>query len=257
MKDIIDREDFQNLDIADPRFADPTVSQIKADWSVRQSMVRARVRLELQAQAILRSLTDGDKVEAGKLYTAVKRGKDHPLALFAVDLVTPFLLAMEPLNAQIDVIEKRIAKLVRSMPIYKALDIKGIGDLALAKIIGELGDLSAYTGRRRKHAMWKRAGLGVIEGERQRLVAGNKDLATLHGYSPARRAVFWVIADCLFRAQGRDENAGPYRKVYDQRKEYELTRVDSKGHAHNRALRYMMKKALRDIQLVWDECNEC
>jgi hypothetical protein len=100
--------------------------------------------------------------------------------------------------------------------------------------------------------IYKRAGLAVVEGERQRKHS-NKDMAILHGYNPSRHAVFWTIGDSLLKAQGKDENAGPYRIVYDDRKLMERERVESDGHAHNRALRYMTKRLIKDLYIEWKE----
>jgi len=248
--------DFDVIDAEceiDPRFADPTIQLIRHKWRVRQAHVKAKTKLALQSQALLRGLTAGDKTEAGKIWMAIQKQKPHPLAVEGFAIAHPYIAAMVPLqNAQKE-LDKEIEKLAKKLPITSAINIKGIGPMAIGKIVGELGDLSAYTGRRAKHAMWKRAGLGVINGERQRLVAGNKSLAIEHGYSPSRRAVFYVMAEAMFKAQGKDENAGPYRLIYDARKAYEIENTPdiTKAHAHNRALRYMMKVVLRDIQTEW------
>ena len=43
----------------------------------------------------------------------------------------------------------------------------------------------------------------------------------------------------------------PYRKIYDLTKKEELKRVKTKGHAHNRAVRKMVKTFLLDLYLNW------
>ena len=55
------------------------------------------------------------------------------------------------------------------------------------------------------------------------------------------------------KAQGKEENAGPYRIVYDDRKLMERERVESDAHAHNRALRYMTKRLIKDLFIEWKE----
>jgi hypothetical protein len=227
----------------DRRFADPLIIQIVETWRLRQDMVRAQSRLSLQAQAVLRRLCGGSKEEATKLYGAINKGYDGPEAL----AVAPLLMARDPLEQQRKSYERQLEKLGKQVPIYPFTEsIKGFGALALAKTVAECGDLSAYPS---VAGVWKRAGLAVINGGRQRRVAG--EAALEHGYSPERRSVFWNIADPLLKAQGKDENAGPYRVIYDKRKEYELSRDIPKGHAHNRAMRYMTKELLKDLTLAW------
>jgi hypothetical protein len=119
-----------------------------------------------------------------------------------------------------------------------------VNSTTLATIVGELGDLSAY--HKGIAGIWKRAGLAVIDGERQRLKPG--DAALLHAYSPARRSVFWNIGSALIKAQRPEDR---YRQVYLARKDHELARDLPKGHAHNRAMRYMTKALLRDCHKAW------
>lgn len=227
------------------QFADPLVAQISELWKMRQAMVEAQRKLTLQCKAICRRFCDGDKKEADALYTAITKGTDHPLADRAMPAVTPIIMAQEPLIAQRKAFEKALAKMGKELPISHMADtIKGVNTMTLATIVGELGDLSAYT--KGIDGIMKRAGLAVIEGERQRMKAG--DAALLHGYSPSRRSVFWNIGGALIKAQGVD---GPYRLIYDARKELELSRGLTKGHAHNRAMRHMTKALLRHLHRAW------
>jgi hypothetical protein len=113
--------------------------------------------------------------------------------------------------------------------------------LSLAAIVGEAGDLSNYANPAK---LWKRLGLAVMpDGTRQRRVTGVEGLE--HGYSPARRSVVWNIGACIVKA------GGPLKAVYDARKVYETPRVETKGHAHNRAQRYVEKRFVRDLWIAW------
>jgi hypothetical protein len=228
----------------DLRFSDPLVMQIVETWRLRQDMVRAQQKLTLQIKAVLRRLTAGDKDAADKLYSAIEKGEDRPEAIAVVSL----RMAREPLEAQRKAYEKVLEKIAKQLPIYAYTEqIKGYGALALAKTVGECGDLSAYP---TVSGVWKRAGLAVIDGQRQRRVAGEEALR--HGYSPVRRSVFWNIADPLLKAQGKDDNAGPYRRIYDTRKAFELGKPDMKpALAHNRAMRYMTKELLKHLTVEW------
>ena len=231
------------------RFADPLIAEIVETWRSRQDMVRAQSRLTLQAKAICRRFCEGDKKEADKLYRAIIKDGDHPSSGMASLAVLPLLMASEPLKKTRAAYEKRLTKLGKELPIaHMAERIKGVSTLTLAVIAGELGDMSAY--EKGISGIWKRAGLAVIDGERQRKKASTEG-ALLHGYSPSRRSTFWNMADALLKAQGKDENAGPYRLIYDARKAYERPRVESDGHAHNRAMRFMMKRLLKDLWKEW------
>ena len=244
------------------RFADPLIESIVETWRLRQDMVRAQSKLTLQAKAICRrycsdkspiDMTDAEKKRArgaaDKLYDAIVKEADHPLAVDAGLAVMPLLTAQAPLVEARKSFEKQLAKLGKALPIaHEAERIKGMSTETLAKIVAELGDLSAY--EKGVAGVWKRAGLAVIHGERQRKKS-NADEAEMHGYSPQRRSTFWNIAESLLKAQGKDENAGPYRQVYDARKAFELANGLSKGHAHNRAMRYMTKRLLKDLWREW------
>ena len=230
------------------RFADPLVAEIVETWRQRQDMVRAQQKLTLQAKSICRRFTEGDKTAAEKLYQAVTRGTDHPLAHMASIAVMPLIAAQRPLIDTRSAYEKQLGKLGKRLPIAHMADqIKGVNYNTLATIVGEVGDMSAY--EKGVAGIWKRAGLAVIDGERQRKKAG--DAALIHGYSPSRHAVFWNVGGALLKAQGKDENAGPYRMIYDERKAYERPRVESDGHAHNRAMRFMVKRLLKDLWQSW------
>lgn len=232
----------------DLRFADPLVQEIVETWRMRQDMVRAQQKLTLQVKAICRRFTEGDRKEADKLYASMHNGMAHPMATHAIIACGPLLHAREPLEAQRKAFEKQLTKLGAQLPIaHMAEQIRGVNTLSLAKIVGECGDLSAY---KSVSAVWKRAGLAVIHGQRQRKVA-DKDLALEHGYSPQRRSVIWNIAEPLLKAQGKDDTAGPYRHIYDARKAIEAERVESAGHAHNRAMRIMTKALIKDLTVEW------
>jgi len=248
---------------ADNRFTDPLVMDIVDEWRLRQRVVEAQRKLTLQAKALCRHLAAGDKAVADRIHDRVVatykemkkelRGPEdarHPYTdLFVIDddcqALAPYLEAQDPLVARRKRHEKTLAALGKDLPIaHLADEIRGVNSTTLATIVGELGDLSAY--HKGIAGIWKRAGLAVIDGERQRLKPG--DAALLHAYSPARRSVFWNIGSALIKAQRGDDR---YRQVYLARKDHELARGLPQGHAHNRAMRYMTKALLRDCHKAW------
>jgi hypothetical protein len=150
--------------------------------------------------------------------------------------------------------EKRLradmTKLAAKLPVCSWVDtVKGFGHTNLACIIGETGDLSLYANPAK---LWKRLGLAVINGQRQRKTL-DKELAIEMGYSPTRRSAVWTLGDCLIKGQGKGEDAGEFRRIYDARKAYELERNEkmTKAHAHNRAKRLMEKEAVRKLWKAW------
>ena len=226
----------------------------------RQDFHRSEKSLTLQVKAICRRLCAGDKDEADKLYTAMSKGAEDAQAMMAKEWTEPFIQARSILEGNRKQVEKDMAKVAKTLPVAEWVDgVKGFGIGSLAAVIGEAGDLSNYP----THShLWKRLGLAVIDGGRQRLVPGAD--ALVHGYSPSRRSVVWNIGQCVFKSQSQRVDketgevkieAGEYRKLYDARKEYEMGRVETKGHAHNRATRYIEKKLMRDLWKAWRACG--
>lgn len=249
--------------IADNQRGSALVGDIIETYRRAVDMMRAQQRLDLQAQAICRRLCAGDKAKAGKLWAAVKKGTcDDPAALA---LTSIFLVAIEPIAAERAAAEKSVEKMARKLPVHGwAKEVKGLGDLLLGKIVGEC---AAPVGDYRSPAcVWKRMGLAVIGGGRQRRVTG--DDALEHGYNAQRRSLMWNVGDCLIRAQVRavkDEAGertgssiaiGEYGQLYLERKAYEAPRVETAAHAHNRAKRYIEKRLLRDLWRAWRQATD-
>lgn len=234
-----------------------TIASLRELHRQRQDFHRAEKSLTLQAKAICRRLCAGDKDEANKLYAAMEKGADDAQAEMARMLTEPFIQARSILEGNRKRTEKAMEKSAKTLPVAQWVEgIKGFGIASLAAVIGEAGDLSNYP----THShLWKRLGLAVIDGGRQRLMTGAD--AIIHGYCPSRRSVVWNVGQCVFKAQSQRVDketgevkveAGEYRKLYDARKEYELPRVEGKkAHAHNRAMRYMEKKLMRDLWKAW------
>jgi len=241
---------------------DSATPRIVEEWRRRMDMLRARQRLELQAQAICRRFVDGDKVEAAKLWAKVKKDPGHELRVW----LNPFIMAMDPLDSAKADIEKTLTKLVKAHPVWKwAETVQGFGAVSLAGVIGECGRGPGEY--RSVSALWKRMGMAVIEGGRQRRVAG--DAALLHGYDAERRSHMWNIGGCLMKAQLRSEkddgtkvagteySLGDLGTVYLERKAYLQARDPerNKAHVHNDAKRYMEKRLLRQLWQEWRRAN--
>ena len=151
-------------------------------------------------------------------------------------------------------IELEMKRIARSLPIYEwAKPIKGFGELGLAVLLAEAGNLSDY---RKKGHLWKRLGLAPYNGQALSTWRRTGGLSaaewTEAGYSPTRRAeIFSCISDPLFRQQTC--TAGPYRDIYDQRRErFEERNPDStKMHYHRDALRIMTKHLIKHTWQEW------
>lgn len=236
-----------------------TISEILRErHRMRQDLHQAEKNLTMQIRAICRRLVAGDKAEAESLYAAVIGKQPHTQAVTALAITQPLLDARATINTRRVEVEKAMKRDAKQLPIWPWVrGTFGFGALNLASLIGETGDLSAYATHSK---LWKRLGLAVINGERQRRVSGAA--AIEHGYNPSRRSVMWNVGQCLFKSQSQrlDKStghilkpAGPYRLGYDARKELELARVETKAHAHNRATRYMEKKLVRNLWRAWRE----
>lgn len=223
---------------------------------------RAKARLDLQVKAMCRYACDGDTKAGQKLYAEIAKAPKSALAIDVAGMAVPYFKAMEPLDHAIEGIAKTIAKLGRQAPEwYWAASVSGLSDRFLGLVIGELG---ATPGQFKSvSAVWKRMGLAVMSDGRQRRVTG--DAALEHGYVARRRSLMWNIGESMIKQQVRkapedglpgsnasdDDQArvaiGPYGEIYLERKAFELTRVESRAHAHNRAKRYMEKRLLREL----------
>ncbi len=163
-------------------------------------------------------------------------------------------------------VEREMRRLAHILPAWTWVEsIAGLGDLGLAIIVGEAGDLSAYTRVPGKPGagvakLWKRLGLAVLGGLRQGGLPAGSEAAEwiVHGYNRRRRAEIWTIADALFRHQWRgakdDEPAhavGPYGEDYARKRGEYAAREWSPGHANAAARRYMTKCVIRDLWVAW------
>lgn len=220
------------------------VGTIIAEARRYEDYTRARQRLHLQALATCRSFCGGDKAAGAKLYKS-------PSAEIALWLA-PYEAAMVPLDAVIGGQKKVLEKLAKQLPVWSHFNgVSGVGAYMLARVVGAAGrPIEDY---RSPAALWKRFMLAVDDGKRQW-----KDA------SPAARAIVWNVGECIIKAQIRNPKGedgkptgdrfaiGPLGELYLERREHEALKVETAGHIHNRAKRYIEKRFLRDL---WRECR--
>ncbi len=206
---------------------------------------------------------EGDRAKvnsrAARILAAALAGKDQKAEdaavyqALAADLKA-FGHAIEPCQRQRHEIELDMKRAARKLPIYAwAKAIPGLGELGLAIIIAEAGDLSGYP---KKGHLWKRLGLAPFEGRAfstWRMKGGlSAEQWADAGYSPRRRAeIYAVISEPLFRANSAAQ--GDYRAIYDRRRaSTAIAHPDwTKAHSHMDGLRVMTKYLLRDAWREW------
>lgn len=222
---------------------------------------KERAKIAKQAAAIVKAVEGG-----GDQRRLENRDDDVPAA------AAPIILASAQARATFDAMrteaEREMRKLGRALPVSAwAAEVKGFGELGLAILVAETGDLANYSGPAK---VWKRLGLAVIAGERQRKKA-NVEEAAAHAYNPRRRAEIWALADSMFKHQWRGEKTdketgevtaphavGPYGEDYGRKKAEYLAREGwMPAHADNAARRYMAKSLVKDLWRAWRREARC
>lgn len=258
-------------DKADIHVPDPALIDRLAELQVRRKFWISQINRQTNATKALVRRALGwryDEDEAGRdkvnarasrIVAAALAGKDQKpedqavMAALAPDLLV-LQASLAPCISARNAIELEMKQAVRKLPVYPwAKQVKGLGELGLAVIVAEAGNLSSYP---KKGHLWKRFGLAPHEGKAYstwRMKGGlSADDWIEAGYSPRRRAeIYAVISEPLFRAQS--VAAGPYRAIYDRRREATAAANPdwTKAHSHMDALRVMTKYMLRDLWSAW------
>ena len=194
-----------------------------------------------------------------KILTALLKSKPDKLSLVDLNVhnhmvghVTGFLTAMDALLEGKNEIEKQMIVVgKRFKEINWWASHLGLSYLGFALVISEAGDLSRFT---KESQLWKRMGLAVIGGNRQRRVAGNPALAIIHGYNADRCATMWTIVDSMIRNRNKPFYADhPWMNLFRDYKARQLAKEGiTAGHAEARAKRRIGKRILRDLFIEWN-----
>jgi len=234
------------------------------------SYVRANRRFlkkeqERERKAMLWQIENPDK--KAKALQPLKRPADLSLeALQLFPFLEPFIVGFlgfeESSEAQTRMLEERATQL----PVYVFVQqVKGLGAHGLAQIIGECGDLSNYAtppklwtrmcvGRRQNlDGSWSNQGFtadGSTERGKGDFIKKNLDAEGrfVHWYNAERRSLLFVICDSLIKGNG-----GEYKALYDAQKAayIEKWQLAKPGRAHYAALRYLGKRLLKHLWIVW------
>lgn len=157
------------------------------------------------AEALVASVRE--KMEAGE-------DDDRPQAAHA-RLLLHTVVGLEKEQAGLDLY---MLKLVRRLPAVEwvnAPDQRGFGELQLAVIVGEAGDLANFPG---PYSLFKYFGLAPFEhggktqmGSTWRRGGLSAERWTEFGYSPRRRSIAYLVGESLLKGN----QSGPYRAHYD------------------------------------------
>ncbi len=223
----------------------------------RLTFVSAKVKIELQIKAIQRQV----HAQAGCPKAT------HATCPGVYKTTTPDIerlreVALDPLETEAEMRLKAMLAEAKALParaLAFADETRGFGRPSLAQIVAEAGDLSHYANPAK---LWSRMGLGLSPEHSSRY----------EGRSPRRRAIMAVIGGNFLKVKG----GCPYRDLYDQRKAFEQTKPacmkplknkkgdpigvckdpDAEccraGHVHNRTLRYVEKRLLRELWRAWN-----
>lgn len=145
--------------------------------------------------------------------------------------------------------EKELTKLVESLPEWKQIgNIRGMGALLLAEIIGTVGDLAQYKGPRSLRKMLGAApynGKALSTWKQRGGLTADQWVGVKS--NPNRFCLLFRMGDCQIKSRG------DYRFIYDARKVQEAARIGDDGKpvspmlAHRRALRVMVSRMLNDL----------
>jgi len=181
-------------------------------------------------------------------------------------VLSAFASGLRPLRERRVEIEALMIAAVRDLPVAAwRSNAKGLGELGLAVIIGETGDLSNYPNFRH---VWKRLGLMPFEGRagsewRKKPSEMPEGGWAAMGYSPKRLAqIFGVVTEPLLKHQivstKKSETEfgspkGPYGAIYVARREKtKIAHPDwTLQHAKMDALRIMTKALISDLWSEW------
>jgi len=192
----------------------------------------------LRAMVDLRDRTlQKSRIQFSNRASALARGTDQASDA-TTELITRWQERFDELEAAAD---KDIAALVSDIPIVDAMTkVRGVGKLLAAKVVAMVDIERAGT----VSALWRYAGYGVKDGEREKPVKSEK----LH-YNIRLKTTCYLIGTSFLRSNS------PYREVYDSAKEYyQANRADwTKLHVHNAAMRKMIKCWLAHLWQVWRE----
>lgn len=233
--------------------AAPVVDLLNGLQRQRRFCIRMQNRIGNAAGAYVRTVLgwspalpekerEAIRKRAAAIVKAIEKGQADGIDPDIAVTVALALKSREPFDERRKLVEKAMRKAARQLPVWPWVEgIRGFGDLSLAVIVAEAGDLSGYANPGK---LWKRLGLAPKPAYRQ---ADNG----AHMIPKARRAeIFACVGDPLLK-----NNDDEYRAEYDRMKAAYLERGWTKLHAHRAAQRYMEKRLIRNLWQAWRAAN--
>lgn len=264
----------------------PAVPQIMGLYRLYKRYEVSRIRQFNQGFALVYSETPGEdedkrKKLAGERYARIRKGDAPPEDVELARHYQPFIEAASKFDLPMADLERQMQRTVRQLPasLLEVVEVPGLTEFAIAKLIGEVGDVGAY---RTPLGLRKRCGLSPYNGKAastwRRAGGLHADEWEGFAYKPRRRSAIYVIEEKLasggkIQAQrllvGEDvdarEDLSEYQKIYQKRLRYEaerdpenMRREGKNGkesfskQAALRAQRYMMQKFLVHL---WRLCS--
>lgn len=228
-----------------------------------------REKHKAQAARVVKALQTAARTYDSDEQTMLDAVKPHKDDVDLYPQAAEMVLNAEPsrsgFNAMATAHRRTAELLAATLPAWERLQhISGFSAWGLATIIGEAGDIGAYSGVRK---LYKALGWAPTE-----CYASEDGKATAVPRAKKGR-LYGIIQDPLFRAQWRGERGpdgeavsekhkgepgnrpahpiGPFGAVYGANKERHLAAGKTKGHAEKLARRAMLKALLHDVHRGW------
>lgn len=255
------------------------VNEIRQHHRKRRFAMKVQQKVERSLESYVRinytpwkpDATEAERKKANAaakaLIAAARKGAPEASEIFEVVEVSD--KARTPADDLRKKHEDTMAELAEALPVFPFVEaIHGAGAVGLAQIIGEAGDLSNY--KKSPCRLWKRLGFAPYDGlagstwkrDKWRPRALTKDEWIENPFSGERYAAMIQIAQSLWFKQwigkGKTEDGvgkpnGHYGQVYFERRQWTAASHPEwkPGRAHKDALRFMMKRFLKDLWIAW------
>jgi transposase len=168
--------------------------------SVREGLVRTRTRLILLTRSLLRR--EGTRVRSGHAESFALRVKELRLPDYLLLETEPILELLAPLNAQIDVLDRRIEKMVQEDQTARRLTmVPGVGSVVALAFVATLDTAARFRGAHQVESY-----LGLVPREWSSGEIQRRGHVTKSGNSRMR----WLLvqsAQALMRTARRPETA--------------------------------------------------
>lgn len=215
----------------EPDFSD-TIERLRNLQAQRVTAKRSEVSLMNQCYAMARramgwqvdyaeSTRKQINAEAQRIIKAIWKGETLPEGMESVVVfATQMQAALDVVQAYVAALEKEMKRRAKSLPVWAAwcVGVCGFGELGLAVVVGEAGNLGNYTNPAK---LWKRMGLAPKRCYHIRTKKGEDAFVIPR----RRRSAMWVYGDLLFNRGKENE----YHDLFVERKALEVEKAHEEG----------------------------